>query len=230
MKNIYIKAGSGALLVWLASSGVWAETYGFPSTAPNVPVTAAAPATTTPATAATPTPSVVAPASASAATPQVSRAAFTSSIAGREPVDQLTRISAGQQVYYFTELNGLQGRVITHKWERDGAFQLGLQFPVGGNPWRVNSSKSISPNLPGTWTVTVQNDDGSILRQDTLLVDPVQPVIPPPAQPLTSIPPEQQRQPAARPEQTASTPDTDKPASSSPPPSGNKPIWETLAR
>jgi hypothetical protein len=162
---------------------------------------------------------------------------FTSSIVGREPVDQLTQTNAGQQIYYFTELVGLQGHVITHKWERDGAFQLGLQFPVSGSPWRVNSSKSISPSLPGTWTVTVLNDDGSILHRDTLVVNPAnmpvappvpatpapastsmpaappaQPVIPPPAQPLTNIPPEMQRQPAPRPE-SSGTPPTDKPAS-----------------
>ncbi len=238
MINRYTKAGSGVLLAWLAASNVWAETYGFPSTAPVVPVTATAPVAppaTPPAPAAAVAPAVN---TAPAAAPQVTRAAFTSSIVGREPVDQITQTNAGQQVYYFTELVGLQGHVITHKWERDGTFQLGLQFPVSNSPWRVNSSKSISPNLPGTWTVTVLNDDGSILRRDTLLVSPVntpvappvpvtppvpaatstppappaQPVIPPPAQPLTTIPPKQQRPPVSRPE-TPASPATDKPSS-----------------
>lgn len=244
MKSLYIKAGSGILFAWLASANTWAETYGFPSTAPVVPVTAATPVAS-PAPAATSSPAAPAPtaSTAPATTPQVSRAAFTSAIAGREPVDQLTQTNAGQQVYYFTELTGLQGHVITHKWERDGAFQLGLQFPVSSSPWRVNSSKSISPNLPGTWTVTVQNDDGSILRRDTLLVNPVQPVIPAPAQPLTNIPPELQRQPAARPESAPiATPEASQSSNNAPPalPSPerpaesqatpSKPIWETLSR
>ena len=147
----------------------------------TVPVTSTIPPTT-----ATPAP-VVIPA------PQVARAAFTTGITAREPDSQLARISAGQTVYYFTELVGLQGHVITHRWEKDGAFQLGLQFPVGGQRWRVHSSKTITPDLPGTWTVTVQNDDGTVLRQDTLVVDPIIPTdnatpttIAPPAAPVSA--------------------------------------------
>ncbi|QLQ34036.1 MAG: DUF2914 domain-containing protein [Candidatus Thiothrix singaporensis] len=116
------------------------------------------------------------------AAPQVSRSAFTTGINAHEPVDQLTQISAGQEIYYFTELANLQGHVVTHRWERDGALQLGLQFPVGAQRWRVHSNKNINANLPGTWTVTVLNDDGSILKQDTLLVDPA----PPAGQPVSS--------------------------------------------
>ncbi len=199
--------------------------------------------TTHPAWAENPVPTPLAPPAAPvvaaavqvAPTPQVARSAFTTGITAHEPDSQLARISAGQEVYYFTELTGLQGHVITHRWEKDGAFQLGLQFPVGGQRWRVHSSKNITANLPGTWTVTVQNDDGAILRQDTLVVDPVMPaasvaptvsaapVIPPPAQPLTNIPPELQKEPVARPAQPvpAATPE---PA----PVKSTQPIWNTL--
>jgi hypothetical protein len=98
----------------------------------------------------------------------------------------VNQVNAGQTVYYFTELVGLQGHTITHKWQRNGAFQLGLQFPVGAERWRVHSSKTIAPTLTGTWTVTVQNDDGQILRQDTLQVNPaVTPALPATA-PLTT--------------------------------------------
>lgn len=168
--------------------------------------------------------------------PAVTRTGFTTAISGREPVDRLARITAGQQVYYFTEVTGLQGHVITHKWEKDGAFQLGLQFPIAGSPWRVNSSKSISPNLPGTWTVTVQNDDGSVLAQDRLIVDPL---IPAPAQPLTQIPPDRQRTPAPRPtiplpstgsETAPIMPDTSPKPELPAEPSDNRPIWESLPR
>ena len=140
---------------------------------------------------------------------QVSRAQFTTGLSNREPINHVTQVNAGQTVYYFTELMGLQGHTVTHKWQRDGAFQLGLQFPVGAERWRVHSSKTIAPNLTGTWTVSVQNDDGQILRQDTLQVLPAlasasaptppsaapvsPPVIPAPSQPLTSIPAEVQK-------------------------------------
>lgn len=198
----------------------WAETF------EHGPISVPPPAVSAPPTALPPPMS----------TPSITRSAFSTAISGREPVDRLERISAGQQVYYFTEVTGLQGHVITHKWERDGSFQLGLQFPVGGSPWRVNSSKSISPNLPGSWTVTVQNDDGSILSQETLIVDPV---IPAPTQPLTPIPPDMQRSPAPRPDPlpparnspTPIMPDkTPQPDPLEEQPGNDRPIWETLPR
>jgi hypothetical protein len=156
-------------------------------------------------------------------------------------------------VYYFTELVGLQGHVITHRWEKDGAFQLGLQFPVGGQRWRVHSSKMMTPNLPGTWTVTVQNDDGTTLRQDTLVVDPIMPTepaipaaaplapttapitpvpvtpapttpaIPAPAQPLTAIPPDIRKEAAERPATITPTPTSSNSSST-------QAIWDKLPR
>lgn len=174
MPNTNLKIASGLVLAWLVSSTAWAETF------QHSPITPIPPQT--------------------APMPQITRAAFTSAISGREPVDQLTHIRAGQQIYYFTELVGLQGHVINHKWERNGAFQLGLQFPVSGSPWRVNSSKNISVNLPGVWTVTVQNDDGSILRRDTLVVDPaMQAPTAMPAAPAVQPPPTIQPAPAVQP-------------------------------
>ncbi|MEB4590612.1 DUF2914 domain-containing protein [Candidatus Thiothrix sp. Deng01] len=148
---------------------------------------------------ATTTPAI--PQETTQAAPQVSRSAFTTGINAHEPIDQLTRISAGQEIYYFTELANLQGHVVTHRWERDGALQLGLQFPVGAQRWRVHSNKNIGANLPGTWTVTVLNDDGSILKQDTLLVDPASPAgqvsspIVPPPHPTAAVVTEKPAQP-----------------------------------
>lgn len=187
---------------------------------------------TTPPTPATPTAPPAAPTAPTAA-PQVARSAFTTSINAREPVDQLARISAGQQVYYFTELMGLQGHVVTHRWEKDGAFQLGLQFPVGAERWRVHSNKNITADLPGIWTVTVQNDNGTILKQDTLVVDPVIPAEPAPAAPAAPAPaqPQTATPPAAEPPKEP-TPSPATPAAPAPAPTSNssQPIWEKLPR
>ena len=166
---------------------------------------------------ATPAPANTPPATTLA--PQVARAAFTTGITAREPNDQLSRITAGQNIHYFTELLNLQGRVITHRWEKDGAFQLGLQFPVGGQRWRVHSNKMIAPNLPGVWKVSVLNDDGSVLHQDTLMVEAVAAVEPVTATPETL--PETSTAPTVPATPTVSTP---KPA---PAPQA---IWDTLPR
>jgi hypothetical protein len=96
----------------------------------------------------------------------------------------------------------------------------------------------MTPNLPGTWTVTVQNDDGTTLRQDTLVVDPIMPAepaipavaplapvtpaIPAPAQPLTAIPPDIRKEAAER-----SATVTPTPTSSN---SSTQAIWDKLPR
>ncbi|SDZ77550.1 Protein of unknown function [Thiothrix caldifontis] len=175
--------------------------------------------TTTPAA---PTP----PAPSAAPQPQIARATFTTNISAREPANAVTRISAGQTVYYFTELVGLQGHVITHRWEKDGAFQLGLQFPVGGQRWRVHSNKTISPTLPGTWTVTVINDDGSTLRQDTLIVDPITPSEPTP----TPVPAPAVALPTAAPPPNVTTPAIETPKDAATPEKNSQAIWDTLTR
>lgn len=222
MPTIHFQMGTFLILTSLLLPTVWAEETPAPVPANPPPPAATAPATPTPP---------------AATAPQVARSAFTTSINAREPVDQLARISAGQQVYYFTELVGLQGHVVTHRWEKDGAFQLGLQFPVGAERWRVHSNKNIATDLPGTWTVTVQNDDGSILKQDTLVVDPVMPATPAtppaaspaPAQPAPAQPPANSPTPEAG--QEAAPPATPTPtAPASPADNNTQPIWEKLPK
>ncbi|WP_051543249.1 DUF2914 domain-containing protein [Thiothrix lacustris] len=202
MLNINLKTVVSLVIMSLASHSVWAEDSLSTPTA-SIP----------PAIANTP---VVAP------TPQVARAAFTTGITDREPDSQLATISAGQTVYYFTELVGLQGHVITHRWEKDGELQLGLQFPVGGQRWRVHSSKTISPNLPGKWTVIVQDSDGSVLHQDTLIVEPIIPAAVPADTALIPAP-----APATTPVVAAPPPVTP-PATV--PEKSKQAIWDTLQR
>lgn len=215
MLNMYQKTATCLILMGTLATTVpvsWAEeniiAYPKPSTA----------ASATPEPASTTSPTNAPPPTANLA-PQVTRAAFTTGLTAREPNDQLNRVTAGQNIYYFTELLNLQGRVITHRWEKDGAFQLGLQFPVGGQRWRVHSNKMIAPNLPGVWKVSVLNDDGSVLHQDTLMVEAVTAVESVTATPETL--PETSTAPAAPVAPPVSLP---KPA---PAPQA---IWDTLPR
>lgn len=73
-----------------------------------------------------------------------SRTGFTSAIANREPVDDVNVIdySLGS-VTFFTELINVAGTIVTHQWWCDGVMTYRQQFPVGGNRWRVWSSKAL---------------------------------------------------------------------------------------
>lgn len=103
----------------------------------------------------------------------VARALFTTGIAGREPTDQITSLDTSvREVYFFTELTGLEGRPVAHKWEYAGEVKAAVTFQVGAPRWRVWSSKTLDPGWTGTWTVSVVDGAGATLARETLTYQP----------------------------------------------------------
>lgn len=101
---------------------------------------------------------------------EVARARFTTGIEDREPVDDLNRLDASHnQVFFFTELRGLEGRTVTHRWMHDGEVHGSVDFEVGGPRWRVWSSKDLLPDWTGGWTVVVVDDEGEQLDIRTFI-------------------------------------------------------------
>ena len=98
----------------------------------------------------------------------VSRATFTTAIDNREPTDEITDLdNEASKVYYFTEIKGLKGQTITHRWEQNGEVQANVTFNVGGNRWRIWSSKNLKPELAGQWQVMVVDEAGNVLSQNS---------------------------------------------------------------
>ena len=103
----------------------------------------------------------------------VSRALFTTGIMDREPIDQVVSVGEDQrEIYFFTDLRNLQGRVVTHRWEYEGEFMGEVKFEVDGPRWRVYSKKTLNPDMAGKWTVLVLDESGwplhaSIFMQGT---------------------------------------------------------------
>ncbi len=95
------------------------------------------------------------------------RAQLTSQVAGREPVDVLrspVEIGLrGRNVYYYTEFRNLAGQTVTHHWELDGREMAVIPFKIGGNRWRVYSSKYIGLNHHGRWRVSAVDKNGTVL-------------------------------------------------------------------
>ena len=99
------------------------------------------------------------------------RAYFTSGVAEREPVDRIDQIDATRsRVYYFTEFRGLAGRTIAHRWEYNGRLMAEVRHRIGAERWRAWSSKRLLPQWEGEWSVSVVDEEGDVLRTDTLLV------------------------------------------------------------
>lgn len=91
----------------------------------------------------------------------VARAVFTSQIKDREPVDALTTVKNDvTHIHFFTELKGLAGQKVTHRWEYQGQTKLEVSFDVGADRWRVFSNKNLLPSWLGEWKVSVIDDGG----------------------------------------------------------------------
>ena len=104
---------------------------------------------------------------------KVARSTFTSGIDNREPVDQLGQLSNdNSKVYFFTEITGMAGKKITHRWEHGGEVKAEISFNVGADRWRVWSSKNLVPEWLGEWIVSVVDDAGNTLAEESMAYVP----------------------------------------------------------
>jgi len=119
---------------------------------------------------AAPPPSISKPASTprTSDSPHIARALFTSAIKGGQPTDAEGPLvfasgPGGRSLYFFTELRGLQGKTVVHRWEYQGQTMLNIPFKIGGNRWRVYSNKKLPSTMTGTWRVVVADSTGAVL-------------------------------------------------------------------
>jgi hypothetical protein len=124
------------------------------------------------------------------ATGEVSRSMFTSAIENREPVDEVVQVDSNMpRVYFFTELEGMEGQQVTHRWVYQGQVMGEVSFQVGGPRWRVHSSKNLMPEWTGIWEVQVVDAAGNVL--DSRQLEVLQPAaVEPAAPPVTEDSPE----------------------------------------
>jgi hypothetical protein len=129
-----------------------------------------APATDTPV--ADETPAIKAPNasehSASVASEEVALARFTTAVENREPVDAVAFLgSESTQILFYTDLRGLAGETVTHRWEYGGDVMAEVPFEVGSNRFRVWSSKRLKSEWKGEWTVFVVKGDGEVIATES---------------------------------------------------------------
>jgi hypothetical protein len=100
----------------------------------------------------------------------IRRAVICSSVSNHEPTDSLTTIPPSMgKVFFFTELVGLEGKTITHRWLKDGAKVADVRISVASNRYRCHSSRSVA-GKPGNWSVEVLNEDGDRLVERSFTV------------------------------------------------------------
>ncbi len=108
-------------------------------------------------------------ASPAATSDAVKRAVFCTAVADREPVDEITTLAApAASVTFFTEIVGMAGKTITHRWMHGGQAVAEVPISIGADRWRCYSTKTLAPDQLGAWTVEVIGEDGAVLARETL--------------------------------------------------------------
>jgi hypothetical protein len=99
----------------------------------------------------------------------VSRSSFTREVMEREPADEVTRLgNDATQISYFSEVRGMEGKTVIHRWEYDGQVMGEVAFDVEGPRWRVHSMKTLDPSMLGQWTVKVVDVEGNTMSEEHL--------------------------------------------------------------
>lgn len=99
---------------------------------------------------------------------EVARAQFTRNIKDLEPVDSISVLPNNiTRLIYFTEIRGMTGQTITHRWEFNGKVRLEKKMEIGSVRWRAFSHKTLNPNQLGEWKASVIDANGGTLSVNT---------------------------------------------------------------
>jgi hypothetical protein len=92
-------------------------------------------------------------------------AQFTTNISKRKPDNEVSLVSDPHQaVSFFTQLNGMQGHSVTHRWIHAGVVEYQASFKINGPSWRVWSTQLLPADKPGDWQVEVVDETNKVLR------------------------------------------------------------------
>ena len=95
-------------------------------------------------------------------------AQFTTAVENREPIDQVTFVPhKTHTITFFSDLRGLEGKTVSHRWVYDGNTMAEVAFEVRGPRWRVWSSKDLVAEWTGDWTVEIVTGTGEVIAAET---------------------------------------------------------------
>jgi len=98
----------------------------------------------------------------------IRRAQLTSRVERKQPLDRLGSViymtnDQLLRVFLFTEMSGLAGRTLYHRWYLDEEQMAEVTINVRNDDVSASSSKFIDKFMLGNWTVRVEDDLGNLL-------------------------------------------------------------------
>jgi hypothetical protein len=113
---------------------------------------------------ATPTQAEEAAQSEKASRGSVSGATFTTAILDGEPTDYRQEIeNSGPVVYFFAELDGMEGQTATHRWKYHDKVMAEAKIAVKSSRFASWSSNKMPPESTGLWIVEVLNGNAEVI-------------------------------------------------------------------
>ena len=98
----------------------------------------------------------------------VMRATFTTAIEDGEPIDFQSEIeNSVPEVFFFTEVEGVAGQSITHRWKYGTEVMATAEFDVKNDPEKVWSSQKMRPEWTGAWEVEVVDGNDQVIDRKT---------------------------------------------------------------
>lgn len=99
----------------------------------------------------------------------LAQAQFTTRVKDRMPVDEITKLSKEfKKVYFFTDVRKCQGCRIQHQWWYKGELVSEVDGKAKYNRYRWWTSKTLTANMTGQWTVKVVID-GDVEFKETFM-------------------------------------------------------------
>ena len=113
----------------------------------------------------------------------VERASLTASVVDREPQGRVKQLTTDRdRIFYFTEVRGMTGETLIHRWERSGGLVIEVPLVIGGPRWRTYSTKQLDSGSLGDWTVSAIDASGRVLSSDGFSYVEAPPEIEPPSE------------------------------------------------
>lgn len=114
------------------------------------------------------------PLAAAAADGSVGNSTFTSGISNGEPIDYRQEFFNNTPVvFFYSELLGLSGQTVRHRWSLEGKPMQEVAIEVTGARQTAWSKSVMQPGWTGNWTVEVVDQAGKVLGRSNFAYNPI---------------------------------------------------------
>lgn len=99
---------------------------------------------------------------------RVVKAGFTTSNFDDEPTEDLSEIiNSVPEVFFFSDLDGMAGQTVIHRWKYGGSVIANAEISVESPRFRAWSNYKMQPQWTGAWFVEVVDETGTVIATKT---------------------------------------------------------------